>query len=39
MDVVWRKISQILGIQGWRRIAKYKEWRHLLRDARAQQGL
>jgi len=39
MDVIRRDTSQILAIQGWRRRAKYKEWRHLLRDARAQKGL
>jgi len=39
MDVIWRDTSQILAIQGWRRRAKYKERRHLLRDTRAQKRL
>jgi len=38
--IVWRNISQILGIRGWKRQAEDRDdGRHLLRDARAQKGL
>jgi len=38
--IIWRDISQILGIRGWKRQAEDREdGRHLLRDARAQNGL
>jgi len=39
-DIIQRNMSQILGIQGWRRRAEDREeWRHLLRKARPQKGL
>jgi hypothetical protein len=32
--------SQILGIQGWKRLAEDREeWRYILRESRAQKGL
>ena len=40
VDVVQRDALQMLGIQGWRRRAENRdEWRHFLREAKAQKGL
>jgi len=39
-DVVRTDTSQILGVRGWRRPEEVKEeWRCLVREARAQEGL
>jgi len=39
-DVVQRDAPQLLGIRGWRRRAENRdEWRHLMREAKAQKGL
>jgi len=39
-DVVQRDALQLLGIRGWRRRAANRdEWRHLMREAKAQKGL
>jgi hypothetical protein len=39
-DVVQRDALQLLGIRGWRRRAANRdEWRHLVRDAKARNGL
>ena len=39
-DVVQRDALQVLGIRGWRRRAANRdEWRHLMREAKAQRGL
>jgi len=37
---VQRDALQLLGIRGWRRIAKNRdEWRRLMREAKARKGL
>jgi len=38
-DVVQRDALQLLGIRGWRRAENRDEWRHLMREAKAQKGL
>jgi hypothetical protein len=39
-DVVQRDALQLLAIRGWRRRATNRdEWRHLMREAKAQKGL
>jgi len=39
-DVVQKDATQLLGIRGWRRRAENRdEWRHLMREAKAQKGL
>jgi len=39
-DVVQRDALQLLGTKGWRRRATNRdEWRHLVREAKAQKGL
>ena len=39
-DVVQRDARQLLGIRGWRsKAANRDEWRHLMREAKAQKGL
>jgi hypothetical protein len=38
--VVQRDALQLLGIRGWRRRATNRdEWRHLMRETKAQEGL
>jgi hypothetical protein len=38
--VVQRDALQLLGLRGWRRRAENRdEWRHLVREAKAQKGL
>jgi len=40
VDVVQTDALQLLGIRGWMRRAKNRdEWRHLMREAKAQKGL
>jgi hypothetical protein len=39
-DVVQRDVLQLLGIRGWRsKAANRDEWRRLMREAKARQGL
>jgi hypothetical protein len=39
-DVVQRDALQLLGVTGWRRRAENRdEWKHALREAKAQKGL
>ena len=39
-DVVQRDVLQLLGIRGWRRKTENRdEWRRLMREAKARQGL
>ena len=39
-DVVQRDTRELLGARGWRRQAIHrKEWRHLLKEVKAQKGL
>ena len=39
-DAVQRDTRELLGARGWRRQAMHREeWRHLLKEAKAQKGL